>query len=156
MGYLSYCSYETLPGVGELFNFPTQWKGVNVLTTTDPKFCPVCENGVKNQLRLKRLRKEYTDDGSFKMLMVHSEIQHLEKKMQEHATHRKSIEVQEGIQEGSGATVSRRQDHVCGDHRFRVFLRQGWFEGTRLGVCGVQPYWDFIRPLHQLGRHCWV
>jgi hypothetical protein len=94
MGYLKYCSHETLPGVGEMYNFPKKWRGVNVLPTTDPKYCPICENGVKHELRLKKLRKIYIDNGTFEMLRVHTEILFLERKMKDLATHRTSLEVQ--------------------------------------------------------------
>lgn len=89
MGYLASIDHETFPEISEEHKaWPAKWRGVTVLSTTDPKYCPVCENGAKHELRLKKLRDTYVDDGSFEQMKNYAEILQLEKKMEELHEHR--------------------------------------------------------------------
>ena len=109
MNYLSDLDQNSFPEISEEHKaWPATWRGVKVLSTTDPKYCPLCENGVRNALRLKRLREIYRDDDSFEQLKNYQEIARLEKTMKELREHQEAIEKTEGAAESSREAVRGR------------------------------------------------
>ena len=121
MGYLSNLDQDSFPEVSaEQTSWPAKWRGVKVLPTTDPKYCPVCENGVKNELRLKRLRGIYKDDGSFEQLKNYTEILQLHE-------HRKGIDNQK--EQRKALEKQCRSRDACHHDGFRL-LRAGRLESA--------------------------
>jgi len=74
-----------------------KWFGISILCTTDPKHCPLCENGIKHRMRLKTIQDLYTNgpqEDSYERLETYAEILRLEKALVRYDKHLKSLSVQ--------------------------------------------------------------
>ena len=81
---------------GTILGFLTS-RGINILTKTDPKYCPLCENGVTLAKRLDDLRKRHMGmSGDFDRLVLETEIRqlHVEKQLARYERHKVSLENQ--------------------------------------------------------------
>ena len=103
MSFLSKVNHESGPSYGLTHAFHSdavggvKWYGISILCTTDPKHCPLCENGIRHRLRLKELEGSHTSDSineTYEGLEAYAEILKLQKKIARYEKHLKSMSVQ--------------------------------------------------------------
>lgn len=96
MAFLDTVSSAHSPSLGFTTDkaLPAKWNGIKVLTTTDPKHCPICEQGVQQKQRLEALRAKH--DGTTKTyndLEAMAEMTKLELKVHRFEVHRRAIAI---------------------------------------------------------------
>ena len=93
-GFLSKVNHHNAPSFGlSLTGLPEGWAGIKILEKTDPKYCPVCETGVCNKLRLETLQAQYTTMGdTFERLELQQKIVKLDAKVKKYIKHLEALE----------------------------------------------------------------
>ena len=108
MGFLLKVSHECSPSLvavvaANLPGLPGKWCGINIYPTTDPKHCPICEQGPQHQLRFRVLQNKYGNDGAtetYAALEAVAEMSKLKKKIEALEAHRRAIGVQASYWQG--------------------------------------------------------
>ena len=67
-------------------------QNIHVITKTDPKYCPLCENGVTLEARLSRMREQANErEDDFTRLTIQTELRRLEKQLERYLRHLASL-----------------------------------------------------------------